>query len=64
MKILRLFHWAYVFFALLFFIDAFNKWGQDRNSAYISLFFSALAIFMFVFRSKFRKRFEKRAEKN
>lgn len=60
MKILKFFQYAYIIFAVLFFWDAITKWSTDRNRAYISLLFTALAIFMFFFRKRFRKKFENR----
>lgn len=62
MKILQFLQYAYLVFAILFSYDAISKWNDDRNGAYISLLFVALAVFMFFFRKKFRKRFEDRGK--
>ena len=62
MKILSFLRYLYLGFAALFLFDMSNKWSNDRNSAYLSLFFSVLAVFMFFFRKKFRKRFEDRGK--
>ncbi|MBN4070217.1 hypothetical protein JYT76_00885 [Olleya sp. AH-315-F22] len=62
MKLLQFLQYAYLIFALLFIYDAFSKWNTDRNGAYLSLFFVAIAIFMFFFRKKFRKRFQDRGK--
>ncbi len=62
MKSLKILHYAYLIFALLFMYDAISKWNTDRNGAYISLFFVAIAIFMFFFRKKFWKRFQDRGK--
>lgn len=62
MKILQFLQYAYLVFAILFLYDAISKWNDDRNGAYISLLFVALAVFMFFFRKKFRKRFEDRGK--
>ena len=62
MKLLQFLQYAYLIFAVLFLYDVVNKWNTDRNGAYVSLFFAALAIFMFFFRKKFRKRFKDRGE--
>ncbi len=62
MKLLQFLQYAYLIFAVLFLYDVISKWNTDRNGAYISLFFAALAIFMFFFRKKFRKRFEDRGK--
>lgn len=60
MKILKFFQYAYLIFAALFLWDAISNWSIDRNRAYMSLFFAALAIFMFFFRKRFAKKFEDR----
>ncbi len=62
MKILQFLKYAYLVFAILFLYDAINKWNNDRNGAYISLLFVALAVFMFFFRKKFFKRFKDRGK--
>ncbi|WP_439152613.1 hypothetical protein [Winogradskyella sp.] len=63
MKILKFFQYAYIIFAALFLWDAISNWSIDRNRAYMSLFFAALAVFMFFFRKRFRKKFEDRNKK-
>ena len=63
MKIQKIFHYAYIVFAVLFLYDAFIKWPEEGNGAYISLFFAAIAIFMFFFRKRFSKRFEDHSNK-
>ncbi|MBC2844436.1 hypothetical protein [Winogradskyella flava] len=60
MKILQFFQYAYLIIAVLFLYKAISEWSTDRNGAYMSLFFAALAIFMFFFRKRFRKKFEDR----
>jgi uncharacterized membrane protein len=60
MKILQFFQYAYIIFAALFLWDAISNWSLDRNRSYMSLFFVALAVFMFFFRKRFRKKFEDR----
>jgi len=62
MKILQLFQYAYLIFAVLFFYDAISNWNVEGKSPYLSLALGALAIFMFFFRKKFRKRFEDRGK--
>ncbi|MCF6295895.1 MAG: hypothetical protein L3J25_09420 [Flavobacteriaceae bacterium] len=62
MKLLQFLQYAYLIFAVLFLYDAISKWNIDRNGAYISLFFVAIAVFMFFFRKKFRKRFHDRGK--
>ncbi|WP_296313699.1 hypothetical protein [Winogradskyella sp. UBA3174] len=63
MKILQLFQYAYIIFAALFLWDAISNWSIDRNRSYMSLFFVALAIFMFFFRKRFREKFEDQNKK-
>ncbi|WP_411766527.1 hypothetical protein [Winogradskyella sp. A3E31] len=60
MKILKFFQYAYLIFAVLFLYDAIENWSTDRTRSYISLLFTAVAIFMFFFRKRFRKKFEDR----
>ncbi|MBC3845222.1 hypothetical protein H8K90_02415 [Winogradskyella echinorum] len=63
MKLLKFFQYAYIIFAALFLWDAITNWSVDRNRAYMSLLFTALAIFMFFFRKRFRKKIEDRNQK-
>lgn len=58
MKLLKVLQYAYLFFFALFIYDAISNWDIDRSRSYMSLFFAALAMFMYFFRQKFRKRFE------
>lgn len=60
MKILKIFQYAYIIFAVLFLWDAISNWYIDRNRSYMSLFFVALAIFMFFFRKRFASKFQDR----
>jgi hypothetical protein len=62
MKVLQLFQYAYLIFAVLFLYDAISNWNVEGKSPYLSLALAALAIFMFFFRKKFRKRFEDRGK--
>ncbi len=57
MKIFKLFQYAYLVFAVLFFYDAIANWGDSK--AYASLLLGAAGVFMFFFRKKFNKKFEK-----
>jgi len=63
MKILKIFQYAYIIFAALFIWDAVSNWSTDRSRSYMSLVFTALAIFMFFFRKRFGKKFEDRNKK-
>lgn len=62
MKIVSILQYLYLGFAALFFFDMINKWNSDRNAAYLSLFFSALAVALFFFRRKYKKRFHDRGK--
>ncbi|MFC4723351.1 hypothetical protein ACFO5O_13530 [Geojedonia litorea] len=64
MKLLKIFQYAYIIFAVLFLWDALANWSSDRSRSYMSLLFVALAIFMFFFRKKFRKKIEDRNKNN
>ena len=63
MKLLKLFQYAYIIFAALFLWDAITNWSTDRNRSYMSLVFTAIAIFMYFFRKRFGKKFEDRNNK-
>ena len=60
MKLLKLFQYAYILFAILFSYEAIVSWNVDRNKSYMSILLVALAVFMFFFRKKFRKKIEDR----
>lgn len=62
MKLLKVLQYAYLVFGALFLFDAISKWSSDRNKAYISLVFAALAVSMFFFRKKYAKRFSDRGK--
>ena len=59
MKALKFFQYAYLVFAVLFLYDAISNWNEEGNRRYMSLLFTALAIFMFFFKKKFNNRFDK-----
>ena len=58
-KYFKFFEIAYLIIAIVFAVETVLRWNSDRSKAYIFLFFSVLAIFMYFFRKKYRKRFEK-----
>ncbi|MBU2939179.1 hypothetical protein KO494_06475 [Lacinutrix sp. C3R15] len=58
MKIAKFFQYIYLFFAALFLYDAVSNWNAEGNRAYVSLAFTALAIFMFFFRRKFNNKYK------
>lgn len=57
MKLLKFFQYAYLILAFLFVYKGITEWSTDRNSAYMSFFFAALAVFLFFFRKHFGKKF-------
>jgi len=56
----KYFEFAYLIFAAFFIFEAFRIWNEERNRAYLFLFFVVVAIFMFFFKRRFRKRLEDR----
>ncbi len=57
-KYFKFFEIAYLIIAIVFAVETVLRWNTDRPKAYIFLFFSVLAVFMYFFRKKYRKRFE------
>lgn len=62
MRFFRYFKYLYLIFVCLFVSDVIISWSNDRNRAYLSLFFAIFAVFIFFFRSKYQKRFEDRGK--
>ena len=62
-KYFKFFEIAYLVIAVVFIVETFLKWDNDRNKAYIFLVFAVLAVFMYFFRKKYRKRFENQKKK-
>ena len=59
-KFFRYFEYAYLLFAAFFLFESFRIWGDQRNRAYLFLFFVVVAIFMFFFKRRFRRKYEDR----
>ena len=57
-KIYRLFEYAYIVMALFSIYLVIENWGDNRNRAYMFLFFAVMGVFMFFFKRKFRKNIE------
>jgi FtsH-binding integral membrane protein len=57
-KVYRLFEYAYLVIAVFFAYEAVNNWSEERNRAYLFMFFVIVAIFMFFFKRNFRKKME------
>nr|WP_026914556.1 hypothetical protein [Christiangramia portivictoriae] len=59
-KFFKYFEYAYLMFAAFFLFEAVRIWNDERQRAYVFLFFVAIAIFMFFFKRRFRRRYEER----
>ena len=59
-KIYRLFEYVYILMAVFSVYLVVTNWENDRNRAYLFVFFAVVAIFMFFFKRKFRKKIEER----
>jgi len=57
-KLWKLFEYGYLLIAILFIIETFLNWGNDK--VYFFVIFSVIAIGMFFFRRHYRKKFENR----
>lgn len=55
-KMSRIFEIGYLIIAIVFLVETFVNWNEDRNRAYMMLLFSVLAVFMYFFRKRFRKK--------
>jgi len=60
MKFFKYFEFAYIAIAIFFIIEAIRTWAHSQGKAYLYLFFSALAVFMFFFRRHFRNKIEQK----
>ena len=57
-KIWKIFEYGYLIIAIVFVVETVLNWNSDREKAYMLLFFSVLAIFMYFFRKRFRNKVE------
>ncbi|MEZ7992772.1 MAG: hypothetical protein QMC19_01455 [Flavobacteriaceae bacterium] len=57
-KLYLLFEYLYIVMALFSIYITISTWETDRNRAYLFMFFTVVAIFMFFFKRKFRKKIE------
>ncbi len=62
-KIYRLFEYAYIVMALFSAYLAVINWPENRSRAYVFIFFTFVAVFMFFFKRNFRKKIEERDRK-
>ncbi|WP_144961252.1 hypothetical protein [Gillisia sp. Hel_I_86] len=58
MKFFKYFEYAYLFIAAFFLFEAFRIWNEERNRAYLFVFFVVIAVFMFFFKRRFRRKLE------
>ena len=59
-KIWKIFEYGYLIIAIVFVVETVLNWNSDREKAYMLLFFSVLAIFMYFFRKRFSNKVENR----
>jgi len=57
-KVAVIFEIGYLIVAIVFLVETYLNWNEDRSRAYLFLVFSALAIFMYFFRRRFRKKMQ------
>ena len=57
-KLFYIFEYVYLGMSLFSIYLVITKWEEDRQTAYIFVFFAVLGIFMYFFRRKFRKKME------
>jgi len=57
-KVAVIFEIGYLVVAIVFLVETYLNWNQDRSQAYLFLLFSALATFMYFFRKRFRKKMQ------
>ena len=60
MKFSKFFEVAYLVVAVFFIYESVRIWETERSRAYVFIFLSMIAVFMFFFRRRFRKKYEDR----
>ena len=63
-KIYRLFEDVYLAMAVFSVYLVVTNWSDNRNRAYLFIFFAIVAVFMFFFKRNFRKKIEERNRKS
>ena len=63
-KILKYTEYLYLIVAIFSLYRVFTDWNDDRQFAYIFIFFAVISIGMFLFRRSYRKKFEKHQQNN
>ena len=62
-KIYKFFEYAYILMAIGAAYLVYSNWEENRGRAYMFIFFTIVAIFMFFFKRRFRKMMEERYTK-
>jgi len=57
-KIAVIFEIGYLLVAIVFLVETYLNWSQDRTRAYLFLGFSIMAVFMYLFKKRFRKKMQ------
>jgi len=60
MKYSKYLEFVYVIVAILSVVEVYTQWSEDRDRAYLFIFFACVAIFMFFFKRHFRRKFAQR----
>jgi len=55
-KIYIIFEYLYIAMAVFSIYIVISVWSEDRNRAYLFMFFAVVAVFMFFFKRNFRKK--------
>ena len=59
-KFFRYFEYAYIVFAVIFFITGIMEYSVTPNRSYMLFAMGIVAVLMFFFKRRFRRRFEER----
>ncbi|MGB5980809.1 MAG: hypothetical protein WBG46_01570 [Nonlabens sp.] len=59
-KFFKYFEYAYIAFAVIFFITGIIDFSETPNRSYMLFAMGVVAVFMFFFKRRFRRRFEDR----
>ncbi|MBU2525935.1 MAG: hypothetical protein KKC03_04975 [Bacteroidetes bacterium] len=57
--IYKIFEYGYLGIAAFFLFNTFSIWNENRQKAYLYLFFVVLALLLYLFKRNFRKKFER-----
>ncbi len=63
-KILKYTEYVYLIVAFFSIYRIFTDWDNDRQNAYLFVFFAVVSVGMFLFRRNYRKKFEQRKRDN